>query len=174
MRQTVYTKIGFTTFNDLSGTVKVYVDQDFKGTPFFSSPPHAGFAPVLAYLDRGENYHGSLRERLYACTDKAWDVCRIVLWVGDNGSQNDDDIGRLTPIAWIDLEEQEEQEDEDAWQFPDHPPLLAAMLTAMLAHWIKAGWLGTTELLEAGDVLDQDTLDRCWENAHKLASTLEN
>lgn len=167
-------QIEFKSVNDIVCTAKVCVDKDFKGTPFFCLPPHAGYAPVLAYLDRGENFHGSLRDTLYACTDKHWDVCRIVLWIGDNGSQNDDDIGRLTPVAWVELQDQEEQRDEDAWQFPYHPPLLAAILTAMLAVWIKAGWLGTSERLEEGDVLDQSELDNCWAHAHKLAGTRTN
>lgn len=165
------TNIGFITSNGSSATVKVFVDKVFRGTPFFCEPPHAGFAPVLAYLDRGKNFHGSLREYLYACTDIHYDATKIVLWLGDSGSQNDDNVGRLTPVAWVDLENQDDQADEDAWQFPDHPPLLAAILSAMLSTWIQSGWLGTDESLDPGEVLDQAAVDECWAKAHDIAKT---
>lgn len=153
--------------------VFVRVNLALDAPSFFASPPHAGFAPVLAYLDRGENAHGSLREHLYACTDTDWDPTRIVLWAGDTGSQQEDGIGRLTPAAWIDVAEQPEQETDDPWSDPwanlYNPPILAALLTAMLAEWMRAEWLEPKYCLEAGDVLDQATLDKCWTEAIELA-----
>jgi hypothetical protein len=164
----------FKTRNDLPATVKIFVSDLFDPPPFFAQPPHAGFVPVLAHIDRGYNYHGSLNQTKYACTDTNYDPGRIVLWSGDTGSQIDDDIGRLTAIAWIVFEDQDEQEDEDAWRDPYHPPLLAAMLTAVLSEWIRAGWLSTDNTLDDSDILDEAALDECWATANKLAELPPN
>lgn len=161
--------INFTTLNEARATAAVFVSLSSEAPPFFAAPPHAGFAPVLSHIKRGENFHGSLHEYFYACTDNDSDPSRIVLWLGDTGSQQDDNIGRLTPVAWIDLADQDKQEDEDTWSFLYHPPLLAALLTATLAEWIKAEWLGPDDRPEAGDVLDQLTVSTCWDNARKIA-----
>lgn len=162
-------KVEFQTVNELPATVKVFVNTETVPTPYTAAPPHAGYAPILAHIDRGSNFHGSLCETLYACTDDDHDPRLIVLWLGDTGSQQDDDIGRLTPIAWIDMADQDEQEDEEAFSSMYHPPLLAAMLTAMLSEWLSAGWLDAEDSLEEGDVLDQATLEKCWSTAQTLA-----
>lgn len=159
----------FNTINGVSATTSVFVNIEIEPLPFLAAPPHAGYAPVLAHLNRGMNYHGSLHETLYACTDNDAFASRIVLWLGDTGSQQEDDIGRLIPVAWIDISDQEEQADEDTWSFIYHPPLLGALLTAMLAQWIQAGWLEPEPCIEAGDVLDQAMCDECWSTARKIA-----
>jgi hypothetical protein len=172
--------VEFKTVNDLPAKVRVFVNMKMDPPPFFAGPPHASCAPVLAYLDRGSNDHGSLNQTLYACTDIDWDPTRIVLWSGDTGSQSDDDIGRLTAIAWIVFEDQDEQEDQDAWSFKSHPPLLAAMLTAVLSEWIRAEWIRTdatldaSDILDNSDILDQAAVDECWATANNLAKLPPN
>lgn len=65
----------------------------------FVAPDASGRTP-FATIDRGSNYHGSLAEEFYVTTDKPAYTNAVVLWVADSGSQWDDNVPRLWPVAW--------------------------------------------------------------------------
>ena len=68
--------------------------------PFPCQPPHTARDQMVAWLDRGENMHGSLAEDFYVVLDQPQDPSNFILWLGDNGSQNDDDRPRLAAVAY--------------------------------------------------------------------------
>ena len=78
-------------------------------TEFAGFPPHTRHMVSAAKVRRGENFYGSLDEDLYVVLDEPSDPSRYVMWVGDNGSQADDDVPRLRMIGWCDLPSAEDE-----------------------------------------------------------------
>jgi hypothetical protein len=62
-------------------------------------PPHTARTQPVARIYRGENRLGSLTEDYYLIQDDPVDPGRWVLWLGDTGSQVDDDQARLYPVT---------------------------------------------------------------------------
>lgn len=149
--------------------MNITVNTDFAPLPFPAAPPHAPFAPLLAHLDCGSNIHGSLSQYFYACTDNDFDQARLVLWSGSTGSQEDDDIGRLTPCAWIDFAEQDADTQPESWS---QPSILSELLATALANWIALDWVTRDAHLASSDILSRAELDSCWNHALEQARTL--
>jgi len=91
------------TFEILPGintSVTLNLEWEFIRT-LEALPPHTGVMKQHASIYWGENFHGSLNETYYFTLDNASDRSCWILWVGDNGSQRDDNCPRLSPGAWI-------------------------------------------------------------------------
>ncbi|HUT49458.1 MAG TPA: hypothetical protein VM325_08970 [Alphaproteobacteria bacterium] len=98
-------------------TVKSTVNSEEAQWPeIVCVPPHTAYSPKIVTLDRGENFHGALTEDFYACSgygsdgEEGWGTSRSesgywTLWMGENGSQYDDDQARLFPVAFCLTEE---------------------------------------------------------------------
>ena len=63
--------------------------------------PDTRHVKVFVTLDRGENYHGSLREDFFVCRDGDFDYAWTVLWMALNASQAQDDVQRLQPSCLL-------------------------------------------------------------------------
>ena len=63
--------------------------------------PDTRHVKVFVTLDRGENYHGSLREDFFVCRDGDFDYEWTVLWMALNASQAQDDVQRLQPSCLL-------------------------------------------------------------------------
>ena len=81
---------------------KTSVVSDFNRTdPSFPClPPHTPRSKQHLSLDLGSIFHESLEEDFHPATDNSPDPGYVNLWLGSNGSQNDDDQARLCPVAW--------------------------------------------------------------------------
>jgi hypothetical protein len=63
--------------------------------------PDTRHVKIFVTLDRGENYHGSLREDFFVCRDGDFDYEWTVLWMALNASQAQDDVQRLQPSCLL-------------------------------------------------------------------------
>ncbi len=111
-------------------TVLVYtlIDADPEWTPPFPCwPPHTARDRMVASLNRGENFHGNLIEEFYVTANNSYDASHLVLWMGDDGSQNNDDRPHLIPVAYVDLDDFSVYDDLD--QFAS---------AVLLCAWIRA------------------------------------
>jgi len=63
--------------------------------------PDTRHVNVFVTLDRGENYHGSLREDFFVCRDGDDSYERTILWNTLNASQAQDDVQRLQPSCML-------------------------------------------------------------------------
>jgi hypothetical protein len=63
--------------------------------------PDTRHVKIFITLDRGENYHGSLREDFFVCRDGDFDYEWTVLWMALNASQAQDDVQRLQPSCLL-------------------------------------------------------------------------
>ena len=73
---------------------------------------------VFVAHDRGENYHGSLRDDFFVCGNNGYGNNWTVLWVTLNASQEDDDVQRLHPFCMLDA----------AWQPSDLDDKIASLI----------------------------------------------
>lgn len=93
----------FTASNGTVYSVRVCLPYGNEEAPAFE-PPHTITIPRLAYIDMGENFHGDMREDFYLVTNASDEPTYLVLWLGSTGSQDDDSVGRLYPVAWHEFE----------------------------------------------------------------------
>ena len=92
----------------------VSVASDEADNPsFFYLPPHTALSTRITRIDRGENYYGSLAEDFYLATDQDSDRDKIILWIGDNGSQREGDQPRLWAAAWAEYGDFQDEENGD-------------------------------------------------------------
>ena len=84
--------------------VTVLMD-DSEWPQFLAVPPHTERVDPIAWIDLGNNFHGSLAEVFYITRNESSDSIYLVLWRGTTGSQADDDVARLLPIAWVEMDE---------------------------------------------------------------------
>jgi hypothetical protein len=119
------------------------------------APDTARTRPI-ARIDRGDNFHGSLAEDYYLVLDDAFDPQNFVLWLGDSGSQDDDDQSRLYPVAYC-LHECVSSRKEAA------VVLLYAWLRACVGAW--EGHYEEDHESEGGDLLDDETVSEILSSA---------
>jgi len=139
--------------------INLYRDE----LPFDNVAPNTRYTPLFAKIDRGSNVYGKMICEVFFCLDNNEDSTRLVMWVGDNGSQWDDNVGRILPIAWtIPFEHSEDIELDD-------PNLLAAVFTDVAMWMIKETWIEPSARISGGDVVQRNLLDSCWSEACELA-----
>jgi hypothetical protein len=105
------------------------IDWSEGAPPFYCLPPSTDHCKPVARLNWGENMYGELTEDYYLVVDDPKNHSAWVLWVGDDGSQNDDHVARLCPAAWC------EAVDLPDMSTADSKALIAA---ALLYAWVRA------------------------------------
>jgi hypothetical protein len=116
-------------------------------------PPHTAKVLPVASADRGCNYHGSLDEEFYLLKDNPADPSRWVLWVGDTGSQVDDNQARLYPMACSDFDNF-----VDPWSFQGWVEVAAVLLYAYFRYYAERweGYYSEQNILSSSHILDDE------------------
>jgi len=120
-------------------------------------PPNTRYVSPICIVDQGYNVHGSLREDFYLLPNEEVEFNRIVLWSGDTGSQSDDGIARLCPMAWANTEDLIGSEGNDL-----EKPLVAAIIFyAWLVFVFRAEWGYDDPEVEfiGGELLEENVIE---------------
>jgi hypothetical protein len=119
----------------VSAYTLIYADPEFT-PPFPCWPPHTAWDKMVASLNRGENFHGNLTDEFYVTANMPDDAgSHLVLWMGDDGSQNNDDRPHLIAVAYAALDHFQHFWEYDDWEYGDNDRLASAVL---LCAWIRA------------------------------------
>jgi hypothetical protein len=105
------------------------IDWSEGAPPFYCLPPSTEHCKPVARLNWGENMYGSLTEDFYLVVDDPKNESAFVLWVGDDGSQNDDHAARLCPAAWCEAVDLPDMSAKDTKAF---------VAAALLYAWVRA------------------------------------
>lgn len=155
-------KIKVTLGSNKGRKVAVNVSSSDDGLGVYGLPPHTARSQPVACIDRGDNVHGSLEESFYLVSNSSDEPSHFILWLADDGSQEEDDQARLTPVAWADCED---FWDEEEGEFKEDE---AAVV--LLYAWIKhaeesSSWYGEAEVGSETCTLDDEEIARIMELA---------
>jgi len=154
-----------------SGPVRVHVSDDPSTLEILTSvaalPPNTRHVSPAITVDRGYNFHGELVDEYYCLSANSWDdPLPYVMWLGYSGCQENDDVSRCIPVAFIDeFDGQEEPERADA---------VRVFTESMFYAWIVQCSLWTHNLdcsIAVADDLEQDRMERVFEAAVRAGGT---
>lgn len=134
----------------LSGSIQL---NDFhgEGLEVFGPAPHTALSPRLAQVDHGPHALGLLHSDYYLHGDA--ELNEVVLWMGDNPTQHDDDIPLLIPVATAQWNACPRDEDDDI----DWRTTAAQLLHAWWSSGVSRE-TGNPCIVTGGEVLGDDSV----------------
>jgi hypothetical protein len=148
----------------LSRDARIELAASADGLRIPCQAPNTAHVPRLARIDRGYNMLGSLIDEFYLARDEGCDVATaLVLWGSLDGTQLDDGVGRIVPLARVPLEDFLDPEQGRA----DLRAAGACMLHAWTRYNVECSWLTEDGIcsVEGGDLLDDAAVEHIVERA---------
>jgi hypothetical protein len=133
--------------------------DNYDGLPDGGRAPDTVQTRRLARIDRGSNMLGTLVDDYYVVQDSGWgDATHAVLWVSIDGTQTEDCVGRIVPLARAPLEDFVDPEVGEL----DLPTAGAHLLHAWLRYALACSWHTERELsnVAGGDLLEDEVVER--------------